>query len=809
MECRLKIIIIFLLLNFGFLTAFAGTAETKTVSVNKSKILEVKPLFIKVSDVPESSITLSTELKDIGELLQENNETLQMHKEIKPYCDSISTILEGKNYKSIAKQDTRDLQKMQSELAIYTKHLQDWEVSLKEKIELYDTNREVLEKHSLVWNETYNNALSQKAPKSILENIVSVKKEIKHLSQKVKKQYDKTLTYIQMVKTNILTLKETDETLKKAETVAKSQVFNQNEASLVELLSTNELSLKTYVTSIVNSIKEKSNEITLYFNAEIGFLINYLAAIFVLFVFIIYFNYLRRHRKLLIHKESIKNNSFLFLLKPLSTFLLLSVLLSVEMFIGRPKSVLELQLIILIIPIIRIVQTVIDKELNKYIYTFFTLYLLWSINLNAVDSDLGNRIVTLLLNISLLVFIGTLYLKKILLQINNHPITRLGHNIVAIYGVMLSVSVVANLYGSTLLSSRLLDGIFTTIYASMVFYSVYTIFSGYVVIILRRRISTASYRMDKYSHNIEKNIKLLIKIWMFLWLMLIVVKQLGVYTYLIEYKNEILSFSWNISDTTISIQSIFDFILIVFGTWALSRLTRTILEVEVFARFKLPRGAPTAITTVLNYTILITGTIIAFSSLGVSPQQFALIFGALGVGIGFGLRNIIANFVSGIIMVFERPIQIGDTIEVDKTMGSVQSIGARSSTVKTFDGSEVIIPNADFIAKEITNWTLSDEYRRKIVEFKVDLESDVDLILKIMEDVALAHKDVLRDPEPLATFKGFNEYYLEFKLYFWLSENLIVAQSDVAIGIYRALKEAGIKMPVQKTQLERSREVFE
>ncbi|MFT5662097.1 MAG: potassium efflux system protein, partial [Sulfurimonas sp.] len=94
--------------------------------------------------------------------------------------------------------------------------------------------------------------------------------------------------------------------------------------------------------------------------------------------------------------------------------------------------------------------------------------------------------------------------------------------------------------------------------------------------------------------------------------------------------------------------------------------------------------------TVLYYIIIITGTIIALSSLGVTPEQFTLVFGALGVGISVGLRNIIANFVSGLIMVFERAIQIANAIEINKTMGSVQSIGARSSTIKTFDGSDVI-----------------------------------------------------------------------------------------------------------------------
>ena len=409
----------------------------------------------------------------------------------------------------------------------------------------------------------------------------------------------------------------------------------------------------------------------------------------------------------------------------------------------------------------------------------------------------------LLINIALFISVIYIIVQKVLYAINTNIITKMGSYLFVLSLLFLFLAGIANVYGSVLLSSRLIDGVLTSLYVSMVFYALYIILTGYVVIMLRRRISTASNMLEKYSRNIENTTKVLIKIWMFSWWFLIVIKVAGIYPYLLMLKNDILALSWQVAETTISVQSIFDFIFIVFATWVLARLIRTVLEVEVFARFDFPRGMPTAIITVMNYIIVISGTVIAFTSLGVSAQQFALIFGALGVGIGFGLRNIIANFVSGIIMVFERPVQIGDVIEVDKTMGKVQSIGSRASTLKTFDGSEVIIPNADFIAKEITNWTLSDKQRRKVIDFKVAFDTDIELILKIMKEVALAHPDVLKDPKPLATFQGFGEYYLEFRLYFWLSENLIVAPSDVSIGIHKTLKKAGVKMPIPKTHLQR------
>ena len=114
--------------------------------------------------------------------------------------------------------------------------------------------------------------------------------------------------------------------------------------------------------------------------------------------------------------------------------------------------------------------------------------------------------------------------------------------------------------------------------------------------------------------------------------------------------------------------------------------------------------------------------------------------------------------------------------------------------------SKLDIPNADFISKEITNWTLSDERRRKTLLFKVALGSDIRKVLQIMDTVVMAHPNVLKDPDPISTFLGFGDYYLEFKLYFWLHENLIMAQSDIAIGVYEMLQEEGIEMPMPKQE---------
>ena len=134
----------------------------------------------------------------------------------------------------------------------------------------------------------------------------------------------------------------------------------------------------------------------------------------------------------------------------------------------------------------------------------------------------------------------------------------------------------------------------------------YRVLTGYVIVIFRRRISSASNMLDMYSKKIEHTTIAIIKVIMFLWWLKIVSEVLSIYPYLLSLKDEFLSFSWTIASTTVSVLSLVDFILIIFGTWVIAKVVVTVLNVEVFARFSMPRGMPTAIITTLNYIIIIT-----------------------------------------------------------------------------------------------------------------------------------------------------------------------------------------------------------
>ena len=219
------------------------------------------------------------------------------------------------------------------------------------------------------------------------------------------------------------------------------------------------------------------------------------------------------------------------------------------------------------------------------------------------------------------------------------------------------------------------------------------------------------------------------------------------------------------------------------------------LEVEIFTRLRLPRGVPGAISMLVRYAIIGIGSFLAISAIGIDLSRFGLLAGAMGVGLGFGLRNIIENFVSGLIIIFERPIEVNDTVVVGDVMGNVERIGIRSSTVKTFDGSEVIVPNANLITNQVTNWTMSDRKRRIQLPVKVAFGNDPHKVLELLYKVADEHPGVLNLPEPQAFFNGFGDNYLDFTLYYWISDNILQIKSEMALERSRCYKELPALIP--------------
>jgi small-conductance mechanosensitive channel len=259
----------------------------------------------------------------------------------------------------------------------------------------------------------------------------------------------------------------------------------------------------------------------------------------------------------------------------------------------------------------------------------------------------------------------------------------------------------------------------------------------------------------------------------------------------------VLAYPLSIGTLSITPGDVVAFILVLWLTIVLSRVLGATLEEEVLPRMALPRGVPSAISSGSRYVFLGIGTLLAISAAGIELGRLGLVIGALGVGIGFGLQNVVNNFVSGVILLFERPVQTGDTIEVGAVIGEVRRIGIRSSTIRTWEGAEVIVPNEKLVSAELVNWTLSDRHRRIELEVGVAYGTDPSRVVALLEGAALASAATLPEPPPHATLVAFGDSALQFRLRFWTSDlaEQFRARGEVAMGVHRALAEAGIEIP--------------
>ena len=262
---------------------------------------------------------------------------------------------------------------------------------------------------------------------------------------------------------------------------------------------------------------------------------------------------------------------------------------------------------------------------------------------------------------------------------------------------------------------------------------------------------------------------------------------------------------WEVGAFAVTPGDLLAFGLTLYAALLTSRLIGFVLEEDVLPRLSLGRGLPPTISMLVRYLILAVGFIVATVAAGVQLDKLSLLVGAFGVGIGFGLQNVVNNFVSGLVLMFERPVKVGDVIEIGigQLFGEVTRIGIRASTVRTIEGAEVIVPNANLISNEVINWTLSDRRRRFHVAVGVKYGTDPKKVISILEEVANDNRRVLGFPKPTAHFMGFGESSLDFHLLVWTSEadDWRGVRSEVTVAVNDAIVAAGIEIPFPQRDL--------
>ena len=512
----------------------------------------------------------------------------------------------------------------------------------------------------------------------------------------------------------------------------------------------------------------------------------------------------RRHARHLAEGDEEKEDVIDVLSRPIASAMLVSFLFAFWLFENQPLALKELLRMIAALPVLLLMRRVVPDQMRLPVYAVIVLYVLdMGGGLLARNPDVERLLSLLIASSALAVVMWVLWPGGWASSFRGGSYWRITIRLLQAAALALTVAIVANMAGAVTLATVITDATLTGAYIGLSIYAVLLIVQGLFGALLGSRVARRSRGIGRNAEQIMASFEKLTNLLAaFFW----------VATTLNAFR--LLDSAWaglttlflsqaTFGNFSISLGDIFAFVVAIWLGVIVSRILRFVLQEDVFPRVNLPRGVPSAISSMIHYALITIAFFVALAVAGIDLSSFAIIAGAVGVGIGFGLQNIVNNFVSGLILLFERPIQAGDSIELGPLFGRVGRIGIRSSTVRTFQGAEVIVPNADLIAKEVINWTLSDAHRRLEVAVGVSYNAEPRQVIELLVKAAHAHREVMQEPEPFAIFVGYGSSSIDFELRAWVSnfgEGLRI-QTELLLDIWDRLEEAGIEIPFPQQDL--------
>jgi small-conductance mechanosensitive channel/predicted nucleic acid-binding Zn-ribbon protein len=369
--------------------------------------------------------------------------------------------------------------------------------------------------------------------------------------------------------------------------------------------------------------------------------------------------------------------------------------------------------------------------------------------------------------------------------------------------VILLVAFLAQFGGYSTISFRLIDSSLKTVFLGLFAAMTVKLGQGGIEFIFEQEFFRRWRFFRRFGSELTARLKTVFIALVAVYAGLYLLEIWNIYDSVTEGWSALLEYGFTIEEVRITVQRILVVGLVLYASIFTSWGIRSLLEAEVFPRRRFDRGIRDAIKKLLHYALIFVGFLFAMSLAGVELKNFAVLAGAFGIGIGFGLQNIVNNFVSGIILLFERPIRVGDIVIIDNAWGTVLRIGLRSTVVTTLEESEIIVPNSLLVSEMVTNWSLTSPLCRVSVPVGVAYGSDVSLVLKILVEAGEENPNVLNDPAPSPLFSGFGDSSLDFELRVWISNvrDRLRVRSEICQFIDRRFREEGVEIPFPQRDL--------
>ena len=481
---------------------------------------------------------------------------------------------------------------------------------------------------------------------------------------------------------------------------------------------------------------------------------------------------------------------------PFSTASLLTIVSARLILYDAPRGVWVIVGTLALIPIVVVLRRLIDRHLFPVVNALVIFYFVAQLRALAASIPALSRIILLLEMVGGLVFLIWL----IRARRRSGPRTasnRTARIAASIAAAGFGVIIAADSLGYVTLANYLSVGILAAAYFAVALYAAARILEGLVFFALRTRPLASLGIVQRHETLLLRRIAHLIRVAAIVTWVLLSLSAFSLREAVINRTMALLNADIGVRSVHVSLGAVVAFVLTIWITLLLSRFLRFLLQEEVYDRLHLARGPAYAVSTLVHYVVLLVGFYIAIAALGADMTKFAILAGAFGVGAGFGLQNIFNNFFSGLILLFERPVQVGDLIQVGDQTGVVRRIGIRASIIALDDKSQLIIPNGQLISEKVTNRTFSSLQKRMELTIRTAYGEDPEQVIALLIKTAAAHPNVTKNPPPDAVLKQFGEDALVFVLGFTTSDvaRFQFVQSDVAVAVNTALRRAGIEVP--------------
>ncbi|HSK28689.1 MAG TPA: mechanosensitive ion channel domain-containing protein, partial [Candidatus Limnocylindria bacterium] len=482
--------------------------------------------------------------------------------------------------------------------------------------------------------------------------------------------------------------------------------------------------------------------------------------------------------------------------RPVASSFLLALVASPMLYPDASAGILRSAIVATVIPLGRLLPGLLPQKYQRRVLLWVGLYALDFLRYQLPQDWLLSRLLLLTIaTVGLIALILSLHSRNSELSTPRFS-ERLGVLAAGILAFLFALSVVSNVVGNLSLAEVLVGAPLRITYITALIFAAAHLLTAIVALTLQLPAARLLCSVRKHSAFLASRCRTLIRLAAIVVWLLVVLNMTRVLGDVAASLGAFFQLHWKLGAAEISIRGLAAFFGVLFTAILVSRLIRFVLTEEILPRIRLPRGVPGAVDVLSRYGIMLLGFFIALAAAGVDFSKVTLLVSALGVGIGFGLQTVVNNFVSGLILVFEHPVQVGDAVEVGTPFGEVRKIGFRASVLRTPDGADVIIPNSELTGSRVINWSLFDRLRRISVSVGAAYGTDPSRVIDILMDIARKHSSVLTYPAPMAVFDRFADSSLSFTLLCWVNvDRFFLTRSELTIAVNNAFKEAGIQIP--------------